>query len=403
MSDKKICKSNTKVSISYFYIMQSQPPSVKNIVNLLLPPAVGYSYPLFKKLLKENNVQKKYRGRVIAIKLINWVNMPFRSYERKVINPRIAQDAIDEAPIFIIGHWRSGTTHLHNLMCQDKQMGFVTTYQGVFPDTLFNKAGRFIFKNFTTFLIPPTRKGDNVKLDPNYPQEEEFALGSRDPFCYYYFWIFPDKTLEFFKKYIQFKGITDAEKVAWQMDYEMLIKKALKNTGRQVFLSKNPPNTGRIDQLLEVFPNARFIHIHRNPVEVFLSTRHFFRKMMPHLELNSISEQQLEDTIIKVYKELMNDFLNKRSLIPEERFIEVSYGELEDRPGEILGEIYQKLSIKGFREAKPAFLEYLERSKGYQKNKHTISKPLLNKILSEWDFTMKEWDYDVPDTIEIED
>ncbi|MEZ5084214.1 MAG: hypothetical protein R2750_12330 [Bacteroidales bacterium] len=40
-----------------------------------------------------------------------------------------------------------GTTHLHNLLSRDKQMGYCTTYQGVFPDTIFNKIGLFLLKD----------------------------------------------------------------------------------------------------------------------------------------------------------------------------------------------------------------------------------------------------------------
>ena len=153
-----------------------------------MPPGVGYNLSLYRNLLKKNKVLPRYYPKVFFIGLINVINMPFRFYESKRINTRIEKEDIAQDPIFIIGHWRSGTTFLHNLLAQDKQMGFVTTYQSVFPDTVCVKAGKFLFKTFTKIFIPPTRKGDRVKLDPDYPQEEEFALGSRNPFSYYYFW-----------------------------------------------------------------------------------------------------------------------------------------------------------------------------------------------------------------------
>ncbi|MEZ5084213.1 MAG: sulfotransferase [Bacteroidales bacterium] len=138
-------------------------------------------------------------------------------------------------------------------------------------------------------LIPTTRKGDNVILNTDYPQEEEFALGDKDFLCYYYFWMFPRKTKLFYERFLRFQGINEKLATKWKEDYKLLIKKALKNTNRTRFLSKNPPNTARIKVLLDMFPNAKFIFIHRNPVEVFLSTRNFFNKMMPYLQLQKLN------------------------------------------------------------------------------------------------------------------
>ena len=40
--------------------------------------------------------------------------------------------------------------------------------------------------------------------------------------------------------------------------------------------------------------------------------------------------------------------------------------------------------------------------KSYKKNKHHITKELLEKIQNEWGFAMKEWAYEIPNHIEIE-
>ena len=163
----------------------------KSKKGMLLPPAIGYSFKIVLDLIRKNKIQLKYFPKLIAIIIVNLINYPFRTYERLFINPSYHKKTIEQSPVFIIGHWRSGTTHLHNLLCQDDQMAFVTTYQSVFPDTLFNKFGRFLFRGFSTLLIPGTRKGDNVTLGASLPQEEEFALGDKTPLCFYFFWMFP--------------------------------------------------------------------------------------------------------------------------------------------------------------------------------------------------------------------
>lgn len=372
----------------------------KKAIEVLLPPAVGYSFHILIQFCLRNKVSLRYYPRFVISGIINIINFPFRTYERLFINPRFKRSEIKKEPVFIIGHWRSGTTHLHNILTRDTQMGYLTTYQGVFPDTLFNIIGKFIFKNFTRILIPATRKGDNVSLKTDNPQEEEFALGDKVALSYYYFWMFPHKTLEYYDTALRTKGVSARKLQKWQNEYKTIIKKSLRNTKRDIFLSKNPPNTARIKVLLEMFPNAKFIHIHRNPVEVFLSTKHFFNVMMPHLQLQTISEQQREEFILEVYQRMMTHYFEDKSSIPEENLVEISFDDLEQNPMEVLEQVYGSLSLPGFDQAKPEFTSYIQQMKSYKKNKHTIEKEKLDKILDKWGFTMTKWNYKVPDNIQ---
>lgn len=370
---------------------------------VLLPPAVGYSLQILFGLIFKNKISLRYYPRLIILVLINLINWPFRTYERAFINPRFKKRKIKENPIFIIGHWRSGTTHLHNILCEDPQMGYTSTYQVVFPDTTFNILGSFIFKNFTKLLIPGRRKGDSVVLDTSYPQEEEFALGDKTPLCFYYWWMIPKKIMEYYQKSIRFKGVDKKNLASWKEDYQLLIKKALAKSKKEVFISKNPPNTGRVKQILEIFPNARFIHIHRNPIDVILSTRHFYDKMLPHLQLQSINKEELNRNILKMHTMIMSDFNEQKKMLPKGQLIEFSFDDLECRPKELIEEIYSNLQIRGYENAKPYFDIYLEKNKYYKKNKHRINKSLLTDIQNECKATMEQYDYSIPKNMEVID
>jgi len=367
----------------------------------LLPPAVGYSFRVLGYLFGRHSVSFKFLIRSLLTLLINIINWPFRSYEKLFINKKYSRKEIEKDPVFIIGHWRSGTTHLHNILCQDPQMAYTTTFQSVFPDTLFNKAGRFLFEGFARILIPGTRKGDNVTLGMELPQEEEFALGDKTPVCFYYFWMFPRSLKKFYERFIRFRNIDTSMIDSWKDDYKLLINKALKNTKRKRFLSKNPPNTARIKVLLEMFPNARFIHIHRNPVEVYLSTRNFFDKMLPHLQLQTIEAGVLDAHVFQLYKDLMKDYLDQRALIPADHLVELSFDSLERDPKTCIQNLYKDLNLSGYATSESYFESYLNKMKSYKKNKHQITKELLEKIQKEWGFAMKEWAYDIPKHMEV--
>lgn len=368
---------------------------------VLMPPAVGYSFQIILGFIFKYKIDFRFVFRFFLTVLVNIINWPFRTYERLVINPKYKKQTPTESPIFILGHWRSGTTHLHNLLCKDPQMGYTTTFQSVFPDTLFNKVGRFLFEGFARILIPGKRAGDNVTLGTKLPQEEEFALGDKTPISFYYFWMFPRNIRLFYKRFVRFEGIERSEKERWKSNYKLLINKSLKNTNTEIYLSKNPSNTGRIGVLLEMYPQAKFIHIHRNPIEVFLSTQNFFKKMLPHLQLQNISQEQINLEIVHLYKQLMTDYFKQKSLIPDGYLVEVRFEDLDKDPMRVLRLVYSQLNIPSFDRAERGIQDYVNSMKSYKKNNHKLSKQQLEILTEAFHFAMKELHYSIPLNLDI--
>lgn len=385
----------------YFYSVKGKTKYIRESFRLYLPPAVGYNYPLLLKLLKKYGVDKGYHGRAFVIALISMIGVPFRLYEKAAYDKKASKVEFKEPPVFILGHWRSGTTHLHNLLCQDPVASYVTTYHSVFPDQTLAAGARFLFKNIMKMLIPINRKGDNVKLDTDYPQEEEFSLSARNPGSYYFFWYFPELMLQYFDEFLTFEKCDKKLRGKIVDDYRRVINKAMLNTGKSRFLSKNPVNTGRIPTLLEMYPDAKFVYIHRNPVEVILSTRHFFSKMMPGLTLHKVDYEKINQDIYTVYDRLVNTYLDTKKLVPEGNLIEVRYDELSADPMAQIDKIYDTFKFEGRDIARPIIDTYAESKKSYVKNEYAIKKELLDEILHRTDFAMKRWNYDVPGHIGV--
>ncbi len=114
---------------------------------------------------------------------------------------------------------------------------------------------------------------------------------------------------------------------------------------------KSPPHTARIRLLLELFPDARFVHIHRHPYVVFRSTRHLIRAVQPVFRLQEGPVPDGDDRILSVYTELYDAFFEERGLIPEGRFCEVAFDDLERDPVGVVGSIYESLGLPGFEDA----------------------------------------------------
>lgn len=370
---------------------------------LYLPPTVGYNYPHLLKLLRKYGVDKGYHGRAFIVALISMIGVPFRLYEKASYDKKADNVEMEEPPVFILGHWRSGTTHLHNLLCQDPLASYVTTYQSVFPDQTLAAGSRFLFKNIMKMIMPLKRAGDNIKLNTEYPQEEEFTLGARHNNCFYYFFYFPELIKQFYDEFLNYTASDEATRQTFIEDYMRVINKAQLYSGKPRFLSKNPANTARIPLLLEMYPNARFIYIYRNPVDVILSSRHFFSHMMPGLNLHKIDFDNLNSDIYHIYERMLRDYLNTRSMIPEANLVEVRYEELNEYPESEIKRIYDAFGFVGYDQAATSINSYAESKKGYVKNKYAIKKSLLDEILTHTGFAMKEWNYDIPDNLEIVD
>ena len=357
---------------------------------LYLPPAVGYKYPLLIRLMRKYGVETGYHGRAFVISLISMIGAPFRLYEKMAYDRKAKNVKLETPPVFILGHWRSGTTHLHNLLCEDADAAYVTTYQSVFPDQTLATGSRFLFKNIMKMIMPLKRKGDNIRLSTEYPQEEEFTLGARNQASFYYYWYFPELMMQFYDQYLTFETSDNSVRQTFIEDYKRVINKAILYTGKRRFFSKNPVNTARIPMLLEMYPDAKFIHIHRNPVDVILSTRHFFSHMMPGLSLHKIDHDKVNEDIYTVYERMMKQYFDTRSLIPEGNLIEIKYENLSaDTMGD-MKKIYDQFGFDGFDKAGPVIERYADSKKGYVKNKYAIKRELLDEILKHTEFTMKE-------------
>jgi hypothetical protein len=143
---------------------------------LKLPPVstlLGSTWKNFRTVLKNQPIDPEYKGKILLTSLVVLIATPFHHWENLIYSrKRLSRVTFDKPPLFILGHWRSGTTLLHNMLCQDPDSSYVTTYQSVFPNNLASKA---VFRTLMKIAMPDRRPADNMKLDVSLPQEDEFA------------------------------------------------------------------------------------------------------------------------------------------------------------------------------------------------------------------------------------
>ena len=344
-------------------------------------------------MLMNGSIPLRYYPRILTAGIIGTFGSPFRFYESRRLDKKINQIEISKQPVFILGHWRTGTTHLHNLLCQNPRFGWVTMLQAAFPRSFMSTN---VFKNLMKKIIPKTRPMDNMKMGVFEAQEEEMALGNLFPYSFYNAFYFPLKMKEHYYKFIRFRSISNKILTQWKkVYYNLLQKTTLYMNGKRLIL-KNPANTARIQYLLELFPDAKFIHIYRNPYVVYASTRNFYKKAIEGFMLQKISDSQIEENVFWLYKQMMKCYFDERKLIPSENLVEVKFENLEQNPIQHLESIFTRLKLKNFERIRSKFRSYIEGIKNYKKNKYKLNDATIEKIYDQWGFTIEKWDYEVP-------
>ena len=326
---------------------------------------VGADWQTFKAITAGRDVDPAYRGKYRLTKAVCRLLSVLAPIQDRRYESFLADRPLEHDPVFILGHWRSGTTFVHNVLSCDRHFGYNTTYQTVFPHLMM--WGQPFFKKNMAWLMPDKRPTDNMELAVDLPQEEEFALANMMPYTYYNFWFLPKYMLEYCDRYMLFEGITQDELRTFEETFTKLIKISLWNTKGTQFLSKNPPHTGRVRELVKMFPNAKFIYLMRNPYTVFESTRSFFTNTIQPLKLEDISPEELEKNILTVYERLYHKYEADKACIPTGNLIEVKFEDFEADALGITEKIYRTLSLPGWDEAHEAIARYVGSKKGYKR------------------------------------
>ena len=327
---------------------------------------------------------KKFFTKSICRFLSLFVPLQERKYQKLLANEPLQHD-----PLFILGHWRSGTTFVHNIFAQDPRFGYTTTYQTVFPHLMMTM--QWLMKPLMKVFIP-------MELSPDLPQEEEFGLVNTCPVSYYNFWFYPQNMKEYCDRFLTMKQATPEEIADFKDKFMKIVKISMWNTRRNVrdaqYLSKNPPHTGKVKTLVEMFPNAKFVFLIRNPYTVFESSRSFFTQTIEPLQLNNIPVEEMEQNILYGYRELYNAFQEQKKYIPDGNLIEVKFEEFEKNALEITERIYHDLDIPGWSEARPAIEAYVNRKKGHKKNQYAYDPRTISMVNDAWGDILDAWGYE---------
>jgi hypothetical protein len=140
---------------------------------------------------------------------------------------------------------------------------------------------------------------------------------------------------------------------------------------------KSPSNTARINELLEIYPDAKFIHIVRNPMDVIPSTINLYKKILPEFSLQDANQIDLNEFVFNYYEQVMRQFMERKNEIDPPQLVELKYEDFVNAPTQVISDAFQQLHITTSVNGLETFFES---RKNFKRNNFVIDEQLKKSI-----------------------
>ena len=363
---------------------------------------IGIDFCAWLRLLVRNRFGVSLAKVPLAmlITLVAMLNTCLRWFEQFWYGSAVRKMEIRDDPLFVIGHWRTGTTMLHELLSLDSRNRCPSTYESLSPNH-FLLTERLAHR-FAQSILPRTRPFDNMRMSFDRPQEDEAALclrGQPSPFLTV---AFPGRPMQD-PQYVTLEGLSPRQLAAWKTRLLWFLRLLLfKRSGRLVL--KSPQHTCRLPVLNEMFPKAKFIYLVRDPFTLYPSTVHFWKTMYETYGLQPFDVNAVGEHVLSNFQQMHERLEATRGQVDDDRFYELRYEDLIDDPVGQMELIYDVLDLGDFQSVRPAVEKYAERSRRYRTNRYELDAGSRAAVARRWAAYIRKYGYEkhpLPDLPEV--
>ena len=259
--------------------------------------------------------------------------------QRRIYRAELQRLAL-RPPLFLVGHWRSGTTLLHELLALDRGFAAPTTH------ACFNPHHFLLARHRTPAPARVLRPSGDLAVSPDSPQEEEFALLCMGAVSPYEAFMFPAALAEI-------EALSDPDRFeparagAWDSAMSWMLRATVYASGADRRpLIKSPTNSFRVRRLAELFPGAAFVRLVREPCAVFASTLGMWRSMWARYALTPpLADDALAQVVLATRLALEESLDAALGALPPHRSVTIRYEDLLADPRGTIEMLYQRLAL----------------------------------------------------------
>jgi len=290
--------------------------------------------------------------------------------------PRYRQVNVPQ-PVFIIGNMRSGTTFLHRLMAKDtRNFCYLQAWElGFAPTIAQRRLYEFIAKADATLgglLARLVNYIDEHLLGQIELHPTGLFKAEEDDLILLYVWSstfilgvfpYPDEVLKYI---LPFDDLPE-ERERVMPFYKGALQRHLyhhRAEDRRI-LSKNPVFSSRVDALYETFPDAHFIYLIRNPLNVVASMGSYGRAVWSDFQGGEL-EFPYDEYIWETIKRWYGYTLDRLEQAPTESYVIVNFNELTYDPRQVVTRIYEHFGLELSPEFDQTLVEATERARAYE-------------------------------------
>lgn len=271
---------------------------------------------------------------------------------------REAAPAIEQ-PIFVTGLPRSGTTFLHNLLIEDEANAVPRCWQTIHPGRAGDAAGearsiRQVDRQLKLFRWLAPDFGAMHPITATAPQECSEINAH----------VFASLRFDTTHHVPSYRAWLDSagHREAYRFHRRFLQHLARQGQARQRWVLKCPDHVFALDTIREVYPDACFVFVHRDPMRVLASvarlTEVLRQPFTRHLDRATVGRQ-----VCDRWAEGAARVVAACKSLPKDRVVHIRYGELTGDPVGTVARLYAKFGlpydaaferrIKGYVDAKP--------------------------------------------------
>ncbi|TIX52097.1 sulfotransferase [Alteraurantiacibacter aquimixticola] len=275
-------------------------------------------------------------------------------------------------PVIVVGIMRSGTTRMHRLLSADRRFSHLRQFETISPVprpgfTHGGKDSRITLAK-RIGMVAKLSNPKTLDIHPTGAMQPEEELG----LLVNSMWSMKHEAQWFVPSYGRWCEEQDPKPAYLQMARLLqLIGWAQQSSSLRPWILKTPQHMMDLPTLLELFPDARLVFTHRDPVAVVGSAASLAWNQTiiysDHADPHVIGEEWLRKTRVMIER-----MRKARDSIPAERMIDVHFDEMDSDWRGAMGRVYDFLGLD-ITPTLPAMADYQRRTGSGKRRRHVYS------------------------------